>query len=109
MRNISKRINADKNGLFQDAEIKTNESGLVHCDDGPAIIFKRQYQTIFWYCQNDEIHRVEGPAVIVKRKDGVIDRKTYWYCGTFFENKEGWFNAMNAKDKLISMWHMADD
>jgi hypothetical protein len=74
----------------------TNEQGLLHRIDGPAIEYT-QYNdgtTEWWF--NGELHRTDGPAVVWRSgdKSWFIKGKRHREDGPAIENKDGsksWF------------------
>jgi hypothetical protein len=51
-------------------EIWKNQQGLLHREDGPAVVYSDG--TREWY-RNDQLHREDGPAVVFP------DGRKYWY------------------------------
>jgi hypothetical protein len=73
-----------------------NKAGELHRLNGPAIEYANG--TKEWY-KNGLIHRLDGPAII--RQDGSIDWFKY---GTYFENKNDFFESLTEKEKTIALF-----
>jgi hypothetical protein len=105
-----------KNGSYFDEEDQTTKwfkDGIIHREDGPAIISPNGNQAwyqngvfhrvggpalemadenMYQWCQNGLLHREDGPAVMMK------DIIEWWIHGVQYSEKE--FNALKLNEKL---------
>lgn len=87
---ITKTIIADRT-LWRD------EDGLLHREDGPAIIM--QNGTKYWYCRG-YLHREDGPAII-----NVFGEPPQWYLnGQNMQNFEEYVQLLGRNEELISYY-----
>lgn len=56
-----------------------NKHGDLHREDGPAlIVYDRSETTIEYYYWNGSVHREDGPALVYKTNDGVFLQEKYF-------------------------------
>jgi hypothetical protein len=69
---------SSEDSLSRCIDLKLDEEGYLHCDDGPAVRKKDQQ---YFFMKNGYLHNANGPAV----KTGSLDAPDFFY---FYEGKE---------------------
>jgi hypothetical protein len=75
------------------------EEGIIHREEGPAIIWPDGYEEWLVYGLR---HRIDGPAVM----SSLYKEYEWWLHGRCLSTKEAWWQALSDKDKLRSLFSL---
>lgn len=100
-------------------EIRTYADGVIHREDGPAII---DIFGNFWWLTNGELHREDGPAIIYSDGDGLNAHLkkgdkfwTCWYLNGQRHRKDGpavecgWHDKSGLYHSETREWYIDDE